>query len=57
MVSYILTPGITLYRHLTLRDEQDNLLLYFLRDLTITWGELFRKMEEVGNEHGEIIEK
>jgi ABC-type multidrug transport system ATPase subunit len=45
------------FKHLTLRDEQDNLLLYFLRDLGFKWGELFRRMRQVLDENYEIIEK
>ncbi|CAG7834142.1 unnamed protein product [Allacma fusca] len=45
------------FKHLTLRDEQDNLLLYFLRDMRITWGELFRRMRSILDENYEIIEK
>lgn len=42
-------------RHIDLLDEHDEMLMYFLRDVRLTWAEVFRRGHYLATVHDYII--
>lgn len=51
------TKNILFFSYCDLLDEQDNLLMFFLRDAKIFWGEVFRRMHGLVAQYSHILSR